>query len=428
MHILLITQYWEPEQGVVQRRWQWISEALIEAGHELTVVCPPPHYPSGHLISSEPRHQTGSIDQTSEGIRVYRTAFLGHGTSLVSRILDQGRIMLSQMWIARRAARDAKKEGRPFSLVCCTIPALPSSIVAFTLSRILRKPLVVELRDAWPEILEYLDEWKDRPTQETATPRKLKVSALHFGLVQFGRILNFILKYSNTIITTTESLADLKRTQVRGSVFTVRNRPNIMKPITLATDCRKDGPLRILYAGTVGRAQGMENAMRALQIAVNEGTEIEMRIIGDGAHLDRVQKIAKSEKLPVEFLGRIPFSEVGQHYQWADTVLVHLQSWKPMEYTIPSKLFEGMRAEKHITAALAGEAANIVKQAQIGDVVQPMNPQALARLWISLASNRQKLHVHGRGADWFEQDLGEDELKKLWLRAAETACRKPKRR
>ena len=44
MKILIVSQYWAPENGVPQRRWSWLSQLLVEQGHQLTVIAPPPHY------------------------------------------------------------------------------------------------------------------------------------------------------------------------------------------------------------------------------------------------------------------------------------------------------------------------------------------------------------------------------------------------
>ncbi|MCX7542901.1 glycosyltransferase family 4 protein [Corynebacterium sp. P5848] len=423
MHILLISQYWEPEQGVVQRRWQWISSALIEAGHELTVVCPPPHYPGGKLISEDPLHQTGAIDDSSKGLRIYRSAFREHTTSLISRIEDQGIIMLSQLLTARRAVRDARRGGNPVDVVCCTVPALPSAAVGYAVSRILRLPLVVELRDAWPEILEYIDEWKDPQPSGVSVIRRTKIAVFHMLLLAAGKVLTQILRRAEAIITTSESLAKLKRTDAKGEVVAVRNRAHAEAPHNATPDPPRSGPLRILYAGTVGRAQGLENAVKALALAQQNGAEVEMRIAGGGAHLDSVKHLAKSQGLPIEFLGRIPFETVIQQYEWADTALVHLQSWSPMNYTIPSKLFEAMQLGKHVSAAVSGEAAEIVECSGVGDVVRPMRPEELAQLWFDLWKRRERLDVSGRGEAWFTDDHRKHDLAGTWVSTVERITR-----
>ncbi|MCK7638235.1 glycosyltransferase family 4 protein [Corynebacterium pygosceleis] len=422
MHILLITQYWEPEQGVVQRRWQWINRALVKAGHELTVICPPPHYPSGVLTSSAPEHQSGAVDRSTPGVNVYRTSFREHDSSLISRIKDQWVIMVSQLTTCRTAVRDARRNGARIDVVCCTVPALPSAPVAYVLSRALRIPLVVELRDAWPEILEYLDEWKDPQPRELSIMRKVKIATFHMILLTAGRALGHILRRADTIITTTESLAAMKRTTATGHVVTVRNRPDTRIP-DCSTEPTPSGPLKVLYAGTVGRAQGLENAIEALRIAREKGTSLELRIAGGGAHLKRIKEMAQQHSLPVDFLGRIPFEEVSEQYRWCDTALVHLQSWAPMSATIPSKLFEAMKAEKHITAAVAGEAARIVSEAQVGHVVTPMDPEALAMLWTKLSRNRDLLRTSGNGTAWLENEHTRESSEQDWITALERTLR-----
>lgn len=146
---------------------------------------------------------------------------------------------------------------------------------------------------------------------------------------------------------------------------------------------------------------------------------MEMRIAGGGAHLDSVMSLAEEKKLPIKFLGRIPFEAMMHHYEWADTALVHLQSWTPMKYTIPSKLFEAMQVGKHISAAVSGEAAEIVLSSGAGDVVTPMCPEELAQLWFDLCADRTRLDVAGRGEAWFESDHDKHDLADSWVKTVE---------
>ncbi|MBI9001194.1 glycosyltransferase family 4 protein [Corynebacterium sp. CCM 9185] len=419
MHILLISQYWEPEQGVVQRRWQWISSALIEAGHELTVVCPPPHYPGGKLISEDPLHQTGAIDNSVKGIHIYRTRFKEHNPSLISRINDQKVIMLSQLIFAHRAVRDAHRNRRPIDIVCCTVPALPSAPVAYIVSRLIRAPLVVELRDAWPEILEYLDEWRDPQPSTVSIKRKAKIAAFHITLMVAGKILHEILRRAEAIITTTESLAQIKRKTARGQVVSVRNGvdPTITNCLKQANENKKT--IRILYAGTVGRAQGLENAAYAIKLLIQSGYSPQLRIVGGGAHLEQIKKLVRENNLPIEFIGRIPFAQIAEHYNWCDTILVHLQSWTPMNYTVPSKLFEALATGKHITAAVNGEAAQIVSESNAGSIVPPMNPKSLAEIWKHLIENPEELNVEDNGHIWLQQNSQLENLEEKWIQVVE---------
>lgn len=50
---------------------------------------------------------------------------------------------------------------------------------------------------------------------------------------------------------------------------------------------------------------------------------------------------------------------------------VQLRDWEPFAWTVPSKLYEALATGKHVTAILAGEAADIVRSTGAGDVVAP---------------------------------------------------------
>ena len=44
MRLLVLSQFWYPENGVPQRRWTWLSNIFSEIGGGSSVVAPPPNY------------------------------------------------------------------------------------------------------------------------------------------------------------------------------------------------------------------------------------------------------------------------------------------------------------------------------------------------------------------------------------------------
>jgi len=94
-------------------------------------------------------------------------------------------------------------------------------------------------------------------------------------------------------------------------------------------------------------------------------------------------------------------------YQWADTALVHLSNWAPLERAVPSKTYELMECGIHISGVVAGETADLIQRLDAGHVVEPDNPWALADLWISLSTNRTLLDVSSCGRDWVRNERKE---------------------
>ncbi len=202
------------------------------------------------------------------------------------------------------------------------------------------------------------------------------------------------------MVTTTDSFAQVLRSRGVRRVVTVRNTgATASAGRSPVGRCRSDGVLNVLYLGTVGRAQGLGFAVKAAHIAQQSGTPVVLRIVGDGAQFQEVATLARSLGAPVEMHPAVPWSEVDQHYAWADTALVSLQSWPAMSVTVPSKLYEIMSAGLHVCASVDGEARRIVEDAGCGDVTTPQDPQALASLWRALAADRSRLDVTG-GRRW----------------------------
>ena len=169
------------------------------------------------------------------------------------------------------------------------------------------------------------------------------------------------------------------------------------------SSCQGDR-LNVLYAGTLGRAQNLENAIRAAEFAREMGISIHLRFVGDGAARQTLGELAAVSPVDIEFSDQKDAESLHLDYQWADTALVHLTNWEPLDRAIPSKTYELMTAGVHISGVLSGEAADLITELKSGDVVPPEDPLALARLWAELAQERWRLIVDDTGKRWVENE------------------------
>ena len=400
MRILLLTHYWAPEVGAPQRRWNRLAEALISRGHELAVLAPAPHYPGGRLLPGGGAHVAGSIRRDVTGAMVHRTIFRPYGNAVCGRGVDQ---MVTAADSVRRGVRRFRGVNRP-DVILGSVPGLPTLPAALAVGRVLHRPVVVELRDAWPDLLLSAGQWSEPAACPSAVAQARRVRGMN--VVSRGArsllppLITRLEREAAAVVTTTDSFAQVLRSRGIRRVVTVRNTGAAVQTGRTGADRRRsDGILHVLYLGTVGRAQGLSFAVRAAHIAQRNGTPVVLRIVGDGAQLQEVVALARRLAAPVEILPPVPWSEVDQHYAWADTALVSLQNWPAMCVTVPSKLYEIMSAGVHVCASVDGEARRIVEDAGCGDVTAPQDPQALASLWSTLAADRSRLDVTG-GRRW----------------------------
>lgn len=411
--ILVLSQYWYPENGVPPRRWAWLSEILIKSGHEVLALSPPPHN-ERKIDFATWRREKGFLPATETeigpvGEQILRTGYVPVGPSLSRRILNQAAIACS-MIVTAVTNRSVLRQYRP-DLVIGTVPALPTSIITPIVAKVLGCPYVIDLRDAWPELLKESKSWNDGVGKRSLREKIFSRGPLQALTAVTGRAMSASLRSSNGIITTSSYLEDFLRARFSDEanpprLTTIRNvfPSKVKMHSSKAREVSDRASLNVLYAGTIGRAQKLENALLAAAIASRSGIEVSLKFTGDGVAWHSLK--SKAEKLGVKasFSHRVPASELQDLYEWADTALVHLTDWEPLERAIPSKTFELMALGMHISGVLRGESADLITELGAGHVVSPESPEELAELWMKLAKDKSQFLVDHKAANWVEQE------------------------
>src|SRR5690554_1290631 len=131
MHVALVTHHYAPEVGAPQRRWGALIPRFIAAGHRVTVITPPPHYPTGRPERAlAPEDRPGATSTGEHGEQVSRVHFRDHGPGLVSRSVDQSVAAMDSVRLAAHHLR--RRADRPDVLVA-TVPGIPSIFAGVTL-------------------------------------------------------------------------------------------------------------------------------------------------------------------------------------------------------------------------------------------------------------------------------------------------------
>lgn len=414
MKILILSQYWHPENGVPQRRWSWLSRILVDAGHEVTVIAPPPHYQRKVGLGQwfRERHYSSSFepDAGPSGEKIVRSGFVPAGASLTRRILNQATVALGALWVVLK--RPGALNGYRPDLVIGTVPALPTAVVSGLSARILKCPYIIDLRDAWPDLLEQSREWNKSTGKRSLRERFLTKGPFQLLSGSTRLALHKVMKGAAGLMVTSSDLQSELCTrpeiQSHGKVPKTVTIRNVFPPETGYLAERTDGgpseQLNVLYAGTLGRAQNLVNAVEAACLAEKSGVRIHLRLVGAGAAREALAEATRATDVDISLEGRQPSDQLEDYYEWADTALVHLTDWEPLKRAVPSKTYELMEARLHISGVVQGEAAEIIRTRQAGDVVAPDEPQSLADLWVELAQNRSRLIINGDGPEWVARE------------------------
>ncbi|WP_256380993.1 glycosyltransferase family 4 protein [Corynebacterium sp. HMSC034A01] len=394
-----------------QRRWSWLTHHLRELGHEVVVVAPPPHYNRElsfmEYVNSISERRT-AYEVGPEGERIWRCGYLPSSKSLTYRALNQGYVALSTVVTC---FRHRKSDDFIPDLVIGTVPALPTAVAAYLVGRLFKRPYIIDLRDAWPDLLNYSSSWNAGTGRKSIRERLLRRGPLQLVSKLTHLSLQFCYERSTAMILTSDHLKQRLSERMNGNrpgrkpyLATIRN---VFPPQSVPErkEARLSGDkLRILYAGTLGRAQQLSNAVEAVRIANAKGCAVELHLVGAGATSAALRSMIKGTGLPVQIYRRLGAGEIADHYEWADTALVHLADWEPLKAAVPSKTFELVQLGIHISGAIQGEAADIIRNLQAGDVVPPNDPEALAELWCSLSRDRRRLLIGNGPAEALQHE------------------------
>jgi glycosyltransferase involved in cell wall biosynthesis len=403
VRVQLITHSYLPERTPPERRWAAFVEAFRQEGWDVDVVAPPAdpaQVPGGRQVRDVADRDGDAVDarlrQGPHGERILRTLRL----PALAGTRD-GRF-LGHIVHALAAIPVALRADRPDVLVI-TVPALPTVVAGWTLSRLRRVPLIVEMRDAWPDLA-----------------RESGVSAGALSRIMES-LVSGTQRAADLVVTVTEGFAERLAERGISPVEVVGNGVPLQRLRSVPARPRPAGELNVLYLGNHGESQGLETVIRAAALVRDSAARITVRLVGSGTRREALVALNDSLGGPVQMLESVHGAQLREQYEWADTCLVALRpDWPSFEWTIPSKTYELLAVGRHITGMVTGEAARVLESSGAASLV-PADPGALAACWHRLAADPLSTAVDDRGRDWVRQHADLPELGRRFVGLARDA-------
>jgi glycosyltransferase involved in cell wall biosynthesis len=388
MRLIYVSQYYPPEVGATQTRAQEMTQHLVDAGHQVTVLAEVPNHPVGVI---QPAYR-GKLYQRSleDGVDVIRTwvKTTPHKT-FRSRLAFYLSFMVNGTLAGLLLAR-----GR-YDLIYATSPPLFVGGVPLALKKMRRIPFVFEVRDLWPESAVAMGELKN--------PRYIRWAT---------RFEQSCYRQARHIVTVTQGLKDrlVERGIADSKISVISNGANteLFRPAPQAGE-RIRAKLNlgdrfvVMYAGLLGVAQGLHTLVEAAGLM--QGEPVHFVFVGDGPMRSSLEEKVKAHSLPnVSFTGIVSRSDV-PHYLAAANIAVVIFTDTPLfQRSLPSKMFDALACERPVLlSAPMGEAASVLAQAGAGVHVAPESAQAVADAVRRLVAHPQQLEQFGgRGRRFVE--------------------------
>jgi colanic acid biosynthesis glycosyl transferase WcaI len=156
----------------------------------------------------------------------------------------------------------------------------------------------------------------------------------------------------------------------------------------------------VVYSGSVAAKQGLRTFVEAAA-EVQADREVCFCLVGEGPYLAELKALAASLRLPnLQFLPLQPRATFKQLLAEANALVV-TQTRSVTDIVFPGKLLYYMAAGRPILAAVSAhsETGSFIAENQVGVVVPPEHPAALAKAILQLKANPDfaaRLGVNGR--------------------------------
>ena len=379
MRILLVTHYFPPETGAPQARLSALAAIWAADGDAVTVLTGMPNHPTGVV----PPEYRGAIRRRErrDGYRVVRTwVYATPNEGIARKTLGHLSFMISSVLLGSRSCG-------PADVVVVSSPTFFSIGAAWLLARRKRARLVIEIRDLWPAIFVELG---------VLTNRAL------IGLLERLELAAYAAADAVVVVSEGFRANLIGRGVPPEKVHTIRNGvalghfdpDSAASPAVRAQLGARPGDCLVLYLGTHGISQALPGVADAA--ARLDGEAIHFAFVGEGADKPRLRSRVDGLSLTnVSLHPGVPNSDVPALLVAADICLAPLRFIPLFTTFIPSKIFEYLAAGRPVVGAVAGEAAQILREAGAA-VVPPEDCDALAGAIRALAADPRRRQAMGR--------------------------------
>lgn len=369
MNVLMILQSDFPPDIRVERE----ANSLQKNGYHVSLLC-------------DNRVERSRID-TYGGISIYRMRHFNGYAGRLHRFLNIP-IYPNHLWMS--ALKRAIVTVKPSVL---HVHDLPLAMVAIHFGRLYHLPVILDLHEDYPAILE---QWY-----------KKNISGLTVRNPKLARIFEIIcLKLVNRIIVIgDEHKLKLIRSGIPGrKIHVVENTPILNKYLNIRTDFRKkivkNHSYNICYFGIINPERNLDLVIDSLPRIINKINHVKLMIIGDGPHLESLKKHAQKRSVEnyIDFFGWVDTNDAITIIQKCDVCIIpHLVN-SAMNIGVPNKLFEYMAIGKPVVISNSISSSKIVKLTQCGEIYMENNAISFSEAIFKVFKSKIKYGQNGKNA------------------------------
>lgn len=378
MEILYLHQYFCPPGGSGNNRSYELGAYMKACGHNVTFITSTAYFPPQYY-----QHlKVGEVGQLDiEGMKVFVIHVpYSHMMSFRQRI----KAFLSFYRKALKVSRSLRL-AKPFDLVYASSTPLTVGEAGRKMAKRWRCPLIYECVDVWPDV-----------------PIGMKILRNPLLIAWLNGKTKQIYREASHIVTLSEGMRDqiLSHRVPAEKVEVIHNGTHPAKFPYVERQTDKE-ETRVIYTGTVGKANGLAQLMETAALIQKRGREdVQFDVLGDGNELELVKEKARDLGLKnVHFLKKVPKEKVAGLLENADIGVVCFANFKVLEANSANKFFDYLSSGLPVVNNYEGWQAKYLSEWKCGLYSEQGNNEAFAENILRLADNpelRREMGLRGR--------------------------------
>lgn len=362
--ILLLAQNYYPEIGSAANRITNMANELQALGHEVTVLTMEPSYPNRNMYKD-----SRFWEQDKPPYRVIR---LKMRTRKYSHNLYNRLLLYTEMMY--KFIRTVRRLNPEYDYILASTPAIFVGMAGMAAKKRLKCPLILDVRDLWPDSLLGTGAFNHRPIIFLAgwIEKRIYRAAKHIVVNSEGFKPHIVSK-------------GIEADKISFMPNSLNNKDIEAKP-----SLHKDNEaLTVVYTGNVGLAQDLDIFLKAAEL-MSKRRDVNFKIMGYGYRYkelkDRVNQAGMDN---LEIIDASNKKEAVEAVNQADIAFVSLIPQRVFDKVLPGKIVDYMSMGKPIIGAVSGYSADLILQAKCGFVSEARDPIAIVEFIEKLLASKE---------------------------------------
>lgn len=384
--ILLVSQYFYPEQFRIND----ICSEWVKKGYDVEVVSGTPNYPFGRFYEGY-----GFLKKRKEvynGIKILHIPQVPRKSGSFMLAVNYLSFVMSGFVWSKISNRN------PDIVINYSTSPIFQALPGLWFAKRKGIPFYIYVLDLWP------DSFKSVTKIESKFIDKVLQSICDYIYRNCEKIFVASKGFVNPIASRGISLEKI--------VFWPQYAEDFYRPLDKGfvkiPEIPNDEKFNAVFAGNFGYAQGLEVLPDVAKLIKNNDDNIRICMVGDGRFKPTLINLVKEQDVEDVFcfIEKQPASRVPDIMAYCDAAIITLQDDPLFAKTIPAKLQSSLACGIPIALSVAGEAADIVKDANCGYSCSPGNAAELYEVLVKLSklSNKELDEMRKNARKYFEDN------------------------